>query len=205
MSKMDEQILVTPREKIFENESLAFQGVNSDKDNLNKVLENIETNFSVMRRGDAEDNFNYKQPIPYAVVRRVNEVFVYKRLTGGGEKRLHNQLSIGVGGHMNKINTGNFEIQLFENLRRELDEELDIQSSTKKLEIIGLINDDGNEVGKVHIGLLATVDLDRKATVKVKETEQLEGEWINVKSLVDTEVYDNLETWSQFVADILNK
>ncbi len=202
---MDEQILVTPREKIFENESLAFQGVNSDKDNLNKVLENIETNFSVMRRGDAEDNFNYKQPIPYAVVRRVNEVFVYKRLTGGGEKRLHNQLSIGVGGHMNKINTGNFEIQLFENLRRELDEELDIQSSTKKLEIIGLINDDGNEVGKVHIGLLATVDLDRKATVKVKETEQLEGEWINVKSLVDTEVYDNLETWSQFVADILNK
>jgi predicted NUDIX family phosphoesterase len=40
----------------------------------------IKNNFEYMKRAIAEENFNYKQPIPYAVVVDENNyIFVYKR------------------------------------------------------------------------------------------------------------------------------
>lgn len=204
MNKMDEQIIVVPRSKLFENESLAFQGVSNDVNLLNKIIDNIDNSFSIMRRGDAEEDFNYKQPIPYAVLKRGNDVFIYERLTGGGEKRLHNQLSLGVGGHMNGVENYSFNDLLYENLNRELDEELYISNKEFDINIIGLINDDENEVGRVHIGLLAIIELSNDVDVRVKEVNQLKGGWIQIKDLINDDIYNDLETWSQFVADLLN-
>lgn len=204
MNKMDEQIIVVPRSKLFENESLAFQGVSNDVNLLNKIIDNIDNSFSIMRRGDAEEDFNYKQPIPYAVLKRGNDVFIYERLTGGGEKRLHNQLSLGVGGHMNGIENYSFNDLLYENLNRELDEELYISNKKFDINIIGLINDDENEVGRVHIGLLAIIELNNDVDVRVREINQLKGGWIQIKDLISDDIYNDLETWSQFVADLLN-
>lgn len=205
MGKMDEMIVVIPREKVFENESLTFQGVNSDKNVLNKVVRNLENYYSELRRGDAEENPSFKQPIPYCVLKRGEEVFVYKRLSGGGESRLHGQWSLGAGGHMNIDSSDSFLRLLSNNLERELKEELYISNDNFKLDAIGLINDDENEVGKVHIGLLVIAELERGTSVKVRETDQLEGQWISINNLKNPDVYDNLETWSQFVADILVK
>src|SRR5690606_28979398 len=192
------------RSKLFENESLAFQGVSNDVNLLNKIIDNIDNSFSIMRRGDAEEDFNYKQPIPYAVLKRGNDVFIYERLTGGGEKRLHNQLSLGVGGHMNGVENYSFNDLLYENLNRELDEELYISNKKFDINIIGLINDDENEVGRVHIGLLAIIELSDDVDVRVREVNQLKGGWIQIKDLINDDIYNDLETWSQFVADLLN-
>lgn len=41
-----------------------------------------------MRRGDAEENPDFKQPIPYVVIKREDEVYVYERLQGG-ERRAY--------------------------------------------------------------------------------------------------------------------
>jgi predicted NUDIX family phosphoesterase len=203
MGKMDEMILVAPRKEVFNNETLTFQGVNSDEETLKIIVSNIANTFSVMRRGDAEENPEFKQPIPYCVIKRGNEVYVYERLQGGGETRLHNQLSLGVGGHMNKFETDDFYEQLSVNLERELDEELLIDGKRLSLDTIGLINDDENEVGKVHIGLLVIAELEKNATVSVRETDQLKGEWISIENLPYADTYERLESWSKFVTDIL--
>jgi predicted NUDIX family phosphoesterase len=205
MGKMDEQILVAPRTEIYENEKLTFQGVNSDKKMLKQIVNNIANTFSVMRRGDAEENPDFKQPIPYCVIKRGNQVYVYERLQGGGETRLHSLLSLGVGGHMNKFETDDFYEQLSVNLERELNEELIIDGERLSLETIGLINDDENEVGKVHIGLLVIAELEENANVSVRETDQLKGEWINIQDLPYADTYERLESWSKFVSDILVK
>ncbi|MBM7598286.1 putative NUDIX family phosphoesterase [Virgibacillus halotolerans] len=205
MNKMDEMIIVVPRKNLFEDESLAFQGVNSSKELLSKVVDKIDGNFSIMRRGNAEENESFKQPIPYAVLRKGDDVFIYERLQGGGEARLHNQLSLGVGGHMNGTTDYEFNDLLYENLNRELDEELFITDQHFDINIIGLINDDVNEVGKVHIGLLAIIELTEEVHVEVREIDQIKGGWIPIKQLKDSKTYDNLESWSQFVVDILNK
>lgn len=68
---------------------------------------------------------------------------------------------------------------------------------------LGLINDDENSVGKVHIGILSALELKPGAHVEVKEKEQIAGRWMKASDLKDKSVYDRLESWSQFVVDIL--
>lgn len=203
MNKMDEIIIVAPRKEVYENERLTFQGVNSNLNETKVIEENIAKSFSTMRRGDAEENEAYKQPIPYCVIKRGDQVFAYKRLTGGGEKRLHNQISLGVGGHLNNVEGLDFHGILTDGLNRELEEELVINLDKLKMKTIGLINDDANDVGRVHIGMLVIGELPETEDVEVRETDQLLGEWINVKDLKQPETYEALESWSQFVVDIV--
>lgn len=203
MGKMDEQILVVKRTELFDNERLAFQGIEKEPDRITRLMSNISSHYSVMRRGDAEEDQSFKQPIPYVVIRKGNELFMYKRLSGGGEVRLHDKLSLGTGGHMNDEKSSNFEEVLEINLLRELEEELDIQAADREFNTIGFINDDVEEVGKVHIGLLVTLDLDKDATVSVREIDQLEGKWTTIEELLQPDIYGRLESWSKFVVDVL--
>jgi predicted NUDIX family phosphoesterase len=204
MSKMDEVILVVEREKLFgSKDQLAFDGILTSDEAVNYLAELIEENFTTMRRGDAEENPAYKQLIPYVVVRQGDKIFTYKRLSAGGEERLHGKISIGVGGHMNQLedDTLPFGLVLIENLERELDEELDIKTDTIAITISSMINDDRDEVGKVHFGILVIADLDENATVEVKETDQLEGKWYTVDELKEN--LENLESWSMIALNVL--
>ncbi|GFN34092.1 hypothetical protein [Paenibacillus xylaniclasticus] len=204
MGKMDEVIIVVPREQLFQGEELSFQGVQRDPAAVAALDRIIAENYTTMRRGDAEDNEAYKQPIPYCVIRRGNEIYMYRRLGGGGEARLHDKLSIGAGGHMNDIDRAeSFQEVLRINLERELEEELSIESRSREFTTIGFINDDDNEVGKVHIGLLVILDIEEGGTVEVRETDQLQGEWISAQGLLHEDIYEKLETWSQIAAKVL--
>ena len=204
MGKMDEMILVAPREEVFAKETLTFQGVNSDQETIQKIMTQIERHFSEMRRGDAEENPSFKQPIPYVVIKREDEIFVYERLEGGGEARLHNKLSLGFGGHMNFAAGLDFADILKLNTDRELNEELLIAESDKeKMITLGLINDDGNSVSEVHIGILSALELKAGARVEVKDKDQIAGRWMKAADLKEKSGYDRLEPWSQFVVDIL--
>lgn len=212
--KWEEEILVVEREKLFENEELTFQGTLTDEEQVLRIMGNVANNFKVMRRGattdstprenNAEINTEFKQPIPYAMITRGNEVYVYERLSQGGESRLHNKLSIGVGGHMNLISEdATWHETLVENLTRELDEELHIESTKKDIEYLGLINDDEDEVGAVHLGILARIEVDADAVVEVKETDQLKGQWVTIDELRTNEVFDRLESWSKISVENL--
>lgn len=203
--KMDEVIIVVPRKALFENENLTFQGTESNPETVARLTSNIAKNFGTMRRGDAEENPSFKQPIPYAVIRRGNELFVYERLAGGGESRLHNKLSLGAGGHMNyKSGMRDFVEVTKVNLERELEEELFISHSfTPKT--IGFINDDSTPVSNVHVAILTIIDLPADATVEVRETDQLSGDFVQLETLKSKAIYDRLEDWSKIVVDTLLK
>lgn len=210
MSKYDEIILVAPTEKIFQHpetkESLYFQGINTDVDQTNLINANYEKHHSYKRRGDMEEYPTFKQMIPYAVLISTNEqetaytYFVYKRLSGGGEERLHNQYSLGVGGHMNHIVADNFRENFFENYMRELTEELVLEGNQMQDQtpfLVGYINDDQNEVGKVHLGAVVMAALPKNLKVEVRETDVLEGMFMTADEL--REHVDQFESWSQYV------
>ncbi|WP_059103393.1 hypothetical protein [Shouchella shacheensis] len=206
MGKMDEMIVVVPRKHVFHNESLVFQGVTSERENIATIMNRINRHFSEMRRGDAEENDSYKQPIPYVVIRRQDDIFLYERLSGAGEARLHNKLSLGFGGHMNTIMSSSFQEMLEANTDRELHEELQFdKDKQKKTKAIGLINDDEEEVGRVHIGILSVLELADDAAVEVKEVNQMTGRWVPISDLKKEEIYERLESWSKFVVNILIK
>lgn len=213
MKKLDETILAIDRSVLFKDEKLAFQGLKTDPFEIMDITNNFRklNALKAVRRGDAEDDPTMKQPIPYVMITRHQgqEVFLYKRLRKGNETRLHDQLSIGVGGHMNEIDISGYawEDTLSYNMLKEINEELYLEVGTfsdfPEPRVIGLVNDDENEVGKVHIGILAVLDLPYDFGVGVRETHKLEGYWVSVDDLRDTPLYESLETWSQYAVEAL--
>lgn len=137
-----------------------------------------------------EDDPSYKQLVSYVVCESPNgEILMYKRLKGSGEQRLHHKLSIGVGGHMNPI--PNSQNELYDNAIRELQEEI---GTTTSIEHIGYINDDSNDVGKVHLGVVYKAIIDPE-NVKVIECDTLKVEWLDKDHLP----VDQLENWSKLI------
>ena len=105
MSKWDEQILVVNRKVLFNNEENHFYGfIEKNDEKTRKIISTFES-YEVKRRGDMEEDPNYKQLIGYVLLKDevTGEVLVYKRLVGGGEARLHGKASVGIGGHMNEV------------------------------------------------------------------------------------------------------
>ncbi|UBH12409.1 NUDIX domain-containing protein [Macrococcus armenti] len=201
MNKFDEQIIVVDRETIFSHEKNHFNGFISMEDQ--RALEIYETlsKYEVKRRGDMEEDERYKQLISYCILENEqNEVLVYERLSGGGENRLHGLSSIGIGGHMNRIDNAQIEDVLLENASRELEEEVGITDvSLNALELIGFINDDDTEVGRVHIGLVFKLKVNA-SEIFVNETDTLKIDWKKEHVLMQE---TNYESWSRLIIEAI--
>ncbi len=205
-----EFVYVVPREALFPD---AYpHGVVPLVDDTQRAFERaLEAGFFVERER-AERTVEWKQIIPYSIVVRDGKVLLLKRLSAGGEARLHNKLSIGVGGHINpedlvepsaapraSRSTGLLEA----GTRRELNEELIIEGSTA-IQRVGLLNDDSNAVGAVHVGLVQIVATD--GPVSIRETDVLEGELVEPGELRRLRAEGaNFETWSALLVDQLSE
>lgn len=155
-------------------------------------------------RDKAETDYSILQVIPYmAIVRYFNKslnCFVYKRLKKGGEARLHESFSIGVGGHIDYNyqtvkDTSTFKDIIVESLDRELHEEVEITEKRPEGYFTRVIYDPTNDVGRVHVGLAGFVIT--KDNVRVKETEKLEGSFFPLKEIFD--ISDKFESWSKIL------
>lgn len=191
-----ENVLTVKRDLI--EEFIPAAGITTE--NIDAVVNIILDNHEFIPRPDAETDPSHKQIIPYVVLCRGDEVFATRRLKKGGEARLHGLISLGIGGHINPETDGDGSDVLFRGLRREVAEEVYI---TQSHELIprGMINDDSNEVGKVHLGMFFTMDVSGEVTVR--ETEKLEGLWIKRAELAG--LSDEMETWSQLVVSAFFK
>jgi len=162
-----------------------------------QIFDNILINQGFLYRDDAEYNFEHKQVIPYVIIRYRNNYLLLKRLSGQTEKRLHNKYSLGIGGHINPDPSTAGDNIVIRGLYRELNEEVSVDEHAD-LNFIGVINDESNNVSKVHLGLL--YELQAKSPVfRVLETEKMTGQWVAEEKL--SEFYEGLETWSQIVYD----
>ena len=164
-----------------------------------EVLDLISREGFFLVRPTAEESPEYKQIIPYVAVVRGDEVFATRRLKKGGESRLHGLMSLGVGGHINETDEKDGD-WLMNCLRREIEEEVDI-ADFGTLTLRGLINDNGNDVGSVHLGFFFTLTTTGK--VFVRETEKLEGGFTPIAGL--PEAAERMETWSRIIVPELTR
>jgi predicted NUDIX family phosphoesterase len=175
-----------------------FTGVRlADGDALSGLRAAVAAHGRFLDRPFAEQNPAFKQLIPYVVVRDGERIFLMERTDAGGDARLHRKVSIGVGGHLNPVDEGGDP--LTDGLRREWAEEL-LTDWEPRFELIGLLNDDSNPVGSVHLGVVFTVETDGRP-VEVREHEKLTGSFatpIEVRA-----ARDRMETWSRLVAEHL--
>jgi predicted NUDIX family phosphoesterase len=165
------------------------------------ILNRIVQKGLFRKRSELEEDPSFKQVIPYAVISNKESFYLFKRTSGQREKRLHNKLHLGVGGHMNpgRSNEPN-EQYLINELKRELFEEVRLLNDCliENIEFIGFINDDSISVSRVHIGLLYDIHLSNKDVV-VNETDKMTADWIDKTDLV--EYYEEMETWTKIAFD----
>lgn len=153
-----------------------------------------------MPRSQAEDDPSFKQLIPYCVFTHQGKILHYVRGAKSGEKRLVAKGSIGIGGHINDEDESLFafdEAAYRASVHREIKEELTFEGSFED-RAVALINDDENEVGRVHLGVVHLVEL---ATSEVGPGEKAIAQlgFLTVEELRARR--DALETWSQIVLD----
>lgn len=155
----------------------------------------MEESGRFMPRAQAEDDPSYRQIIPYALVKYQDRYFLMRRTRGGGEARLHDLYTLGVGGH---INPGD-EIgsPLLDGLRRELREEAGIEHYLA--EPVGFIVMRDSPVSLVHAGVVFVVESEDEP--RVMESEKLEGQLASLEEI--RAIQDKLEGWSRLVLDWL--
>ncbi|TLD71278.1 hypothetical protein FEM03_07025 [Phragmitibacter flavus] len=194
-----EHVLVIPR-SLF-NELGSFEGFQPDVSRYLDAMLAPGANFFLPRPA-AELDPTHKQIIPYNIFHHQGRYLVYTRGGKSGEKRLHAKKSIGIGGHINPHDEREDTLgttTYFNSIERELEEELIINGSHTQ-QVIGLINDDSNEVGQVHLGFVHLFDLDTD-DVKANEEALQDLHFRTLEELV-TDI-DQLETWSRICVEHL--
>lgn len=162
---------------------------------LDRALDYILANQSFLSRAVAEDDPTHKQIIPYVIVRHADRCLVMERTSRQTEKRLHGKCSIGVGGHINDLETSTpGQNVIHAGLERELEEEVHLHGKRLSLELAGIISDDSTPVGQVHLGLVFLLATDQP-DFTVNEPELMTAQWATLDELRSR--YDRMETWSQ--------
>ena len=197
----DESVLVIKRE-LFD-EIGTFQGISTEIDKYLPVFLNPSNNFFIHREL-AEDDPSHKQIIPYAIFKHGDKFLRYLRGKKSGEQRLASKSSIGIGGHINQddFNSSSLEKDTYlTGIEREINEELIINCDYNNLPI-ALINDDSNDVGQVHLGVVHLFDLESDQ-VDAGEANIENLEFLSSDDLLREK--DNLESWSQICVDHLDE
>ena len=195
---MEELVFAIPTDELWKLISYKEKGLipgNSD------ILKRIVQNVVFRKRKELEEDPSYKQIIPYAIISNSEFFYLFKRTSKQTEKRLHNKLTLGVGGHMNPRDTTEPKDQyLINELKREFFEEVKLLNGCliEDIEFIGFINDDSISVGSVHIGLLYNIHVSNKDVV-INETDKMTADWIDKPDLA--EFYEGMETWTKITFD----
>ena len=193
---MPEDVLVVPRAHLLpggELHGFAARDVAS-------YLSAIAAHAFFAPRERVEEDAGLKQIIPYVILRYADRIFLTRRARGGGEARLREKLSIGLGGHITPQDVTDAADPVRAGLEREVAEEVEMPPGWTARPI-GVLNNDLDPVGRVHFGLVYVADVPSPA-VRVRETNKLDGAFATVDEI--RAAYDRLETWSQLVVDAID-
>jgi predicted NUDIX family phosphoesterase len=200
----EEQVLVVRRE-VFE-EAGAFDGLNFDVSRyLSRLFVSGVPRF--MPRSEAETDPSFKQLIPYVIMEHEGRYLTYVRGKRAGETRLVGNRSIGIGGHINPADdetplfSADFREVYRRAVEREVAEEVDVQAPHVD-RVVALLNDDSNEVGQVHLGIVHCWMLDAP---NVAKREQMITQMAFMSEAELQGVRETMETWSQLCLDGLGE
>jgi predicted NUDIX family phosphoesterase len=191
-----ERVLCVWRDDIMP--SGAWRGLATE--GLDEALNVIRERSFLMPRRDVEEDPIYQQVIAYAVFRHGDSYLLTHRLKASSERRLRQQYSLGVGGH---INAGDLDGRdaVAAGLWREWEEEVVYEGSTD-LRLLGLLKEESSPVGRVHVGVVFLVSGDRP-DITIRETHKLSGELLTLDEM--RLHYLQMESWSQIIYDEITR
>ncbi len=199
----EERVLVF-EQKVLEQEG-TFHGLAFDVERyLRRIFAPGVLGF--MPRSQAEKDPAYKQLIPYVIMVCDGKYLSYVRGKRAGERRLVGNRSIGIGGHINPDDNmplfdTDFRQSYLAAVEREVAEEVEVEANYTD-RVAALLNDDSNEVGRVHLGIVHYWVLDSS---KVSRQEQMITQMGFMSPDELQELRDTMETWSMLCLDGLGE
>ncbi len=191
---MSEQVLVFPEETLYECGK--FEGFTADAGRFINNPRWIQS-LHFVPRDFAESTERIKQVIPYDVIESAGRIFIYQRTSKGGESRLHQKFSIGVGGHVSAGIDGEGLAAINNGRLRELKEEIGLNPEDFVLEPLGCIYSSADAVSRVHFGLVHKIIVRPGVELKFTDDSLAEGKFVES---VDLFAYsDRLENWSRIL------
>lgn len=160
-------------------------------------------------RGPAETNEELLQVVPYCLLETADPpaAFVYARSKAGGENRLHDRLSLGVGGHVDRADgevgpggeQGGADAYAA-GLRRELLEEVGLDlPKDAAVPVAGLIYDRSDAVGRVHLGVVHRILVPAGVRLTFSDPALADGAFWFAEDI--RRQTDRFESWSRLVID----
>lgn len=187
----EELVLVVPR-KFFDDEC-NFYGIKKVEQSC--IFDLIKEKSIFLEREKAEVDSDYKQIIPYLIYKFEEKYFLMQRSSGSSDTRLASKFSLGIGGHIRSEDMNDSQTVL-DWAKREFEEEVDFKGEYKP-KFLGLLNDETNFVGQVHLGLVFVLEGDSEQ-ISVKE-ELKSGSLVTLQEIETKK--ENLESWSKIVFD----
>lgn len=183
----------------------------------------LDRNYIYKSRVLLETDPEYKQIIPYIILKINGKYLNYSRAKQAGDIRLHHKRSIGVGGHINILDyiesnrTDNGLPGVFNVINGAMDRELMEELSTDFISDyeldtgrIYLINMDGDDVSRHHLGIVYVAELyewdldDEIISDNFAESEAMRQNIMKMSNLTDTKFTplrdmnpDSYELWSE--------
>lgn len=189
----DELILVVKRSLLIDR---SWYGVRSG--NTASFLQTVVDHQEFLPRSLMEQDPTYKQVIPYIIFIHKKRYFLMQRRSDASEKRLQNKYTLGIGGHIRQEDMTSANITDW--AQREFDEEIKY-SGTLSWQPLGILNDDTNSVGQVHIGVVLLAQGD-SADISIK-SELKSGKLVTLDECAA--LAEQMETWSQLIVEHLKQ
>jgi predicted NUDIX family phosphoesterase len=194
----DERVLVIPTERF--RAAGYFHGFHTaDAAYRDAILD--PGAYSFRPRSEVESQPEFKQLIPYVVLRCGSDLFHYRRGSSGTETRLRALRSVGIGGHISEDDARGGDDPYRTGMLRELTEEVRIGGLWTDT-FLGFINDDRTPVGSVHLGVVHLIELTDR-DVSSREDALADAGFSPLAELAARA--DEFETWSQFVLAELSR
>jgi len=181
-----------------------------DESLWNQILAQLEPKA----RSVAEHDYNTKQLIVYILINHGETFLSYQRTPKTTETRLKALYSIGIGGHVNvddRLQPSLFGSKeaawkdfVLQAVRREVSEEVQIEAgNAREPRLICFVNDDSNDVGKVHFGVVFVMKLGEPSVAIRGERGIGKLSFRTLPELIA--MRDSMETWSQLLVDFLSR
>lgn len=194
-TKQDELILVVKRKHLFASQA-PWSGLKEV--NFDSYLQTIKEKRDFLPRSIMETDPNYKQIIPYLIFEHDGKYFLMQRQGDATEKRLQNKFSLGIGGHIRQEDMESDSI--IDWAKREFHEEVSFDGELD-IKPLGVLNDDSNPVGQVHIGFVFLLS-GSHGNITVK-SELKSGQLLTLEECKP--YFTSMESWSQITFEFLKK
>ena len=199
---LDESVCVVPAEsaKLL----LPEYGYVSEESAISSFVNVVSKEKTFLPRSQAEQNANYLQPIPCAVLRYGEKVLLLRRKKAGHP--LHDTYAVWAGGHVVKEDDG--PRILLNALNREIEEEVFIKEAFELNENpIGLVRSNEDARASRHIGVVYEIKLKSEnvaLALNQKEFRSTRGSSMSGRLVPVADLatfYDEMGDWSQFIVN----